>query len=139
MYDIENLSPHIFRYYIEQKTAPAGSAIPDKPSFNIEKQPNENNNGYDKVKVTWNPNYHGNPGSHFYVQYRKEGESQFQNEKEQISEDSYVIAGLEPNENYEFRVVSVDGEHQMPSNSQIISTSDGSESIQNPMSFSNVQ
>jgi neuronal cell adhesion molecule len=101
-------------YYIEQTTgSAAGGAIPDRPYFNIDTQPSEN--GFGKAKVTWIPNFSGTPGSHFYVQYREKGAPSFTVMDAPINEDNVEISGLEPNQEYEFRVVSVDGQHETPS------------------------
>jgi neuronal cell adhesion molecule len=102
-----------FSYYIEQTSAAAGSAVPEIPNFAIEKS--ESENGFGKAKVTWRPNYAGTPGSHFFVQYRKKGEPTFLKTEPQINEDHIIVGSLEPNEEYEFRVVSVDGDFETAS------------------------
>lgn len=61
------------------------------------------------------PQIQGNPGSHFYVQYRKDMETQFLSSDEELNEDSIVVRGLEPDFTYDFRVVAVDGDQQTPS------------------------
>lgn len=112
-----------FSYYIEQTTAAAGSAVPDVPYFNIERGNSEN--GYGKAKLVWQPNYSGVPGSHFYVQYRKKGKPDFESSKAQISDDTIEVGGLDPDEEYEFRVVSVDGNYETPSAVQRFDTTGG--------------
>jgi neuronal cell adhesion molecule len=113
-----------FSYYIEQTTGlGGGGVVPDAPFFNIDRVPSEN--GLGKAKVTWIPNYSGTPGSHFLVEYRKKGMPSFERTNPQINEDNVEISGLEPNEDYEFRVVSVDGVNETPSAIQSFETKDG--------------
>lgn len=114
---------NFFSYYIEQTTGAAGSVQPDKPAFNI--QHSESENGFGKAKVQWRPNYGGTPGSHFYVKYRKNGEPNFEKTEPQINDDTIVVGSLEPNQEYEFRVVSVDGEYEVESEPQKFDASGG--------------
>ena len=122
------LNTLFFSYYIEQTTGASGSVIPDVPLFNIDRAYSENG-GYGKANVTWKPNYSGTPGSHFFVQHRKKGESQYLNSEPQINDDTIVVGSLEPDEEYEFRVVSVDGELETASASQLFIPSGGGEII----------
>ena len=115
-----------FSYYVEQTTGASGSVIPDIPYFSIDRADSENG-GYGKAKVTWKPNFTGTPGSHFFVQHRKKGESQYLNSEPQINDDTIVVGSLEPNEEYEFRVVSVDGDLETASTSQFFDASGGGE------------
>lgn len=112
-----------YSYYIEQTTNAVGglTSEPDIPSF--EYQVLTQDNGNPKVKINWRPNIGGHPGSHFLAQYRRKGESSFTNTEEKINEDFIEVGGLDPNSDYEIRVVSVDGAHQTPSASRIIRTS----------------
>lgn len=112
-----------FSYYIEQTSGSAIAAVPDVPYFGIERVPSES--GYGKAKVVWHPIYSGSPGSHFFVQYRKKGEPSFQKTDEQINEDHIEVGGLEPDHEYEFRVVSVDGQHETPSEIKSFDSSGG--------------
>ena len=75
-----------------------------------------------RIKVTWKPQVEGNPGSHFFVQYKKEEETLFLSSDEELNEDSIVIRGLDPDDTYDFRVVAVDGEMQTPSETLSIYT-----------------
>lgn len=79
------------------------------------------------MKVKWQPNFSGNPGSHFYAQYRKKGEPSWQNSDPQINEEFVEIKGLETGSPYEIRVVSVDGTEETESASQLIETSESGE------------
>ncbi len=54
--------------------------------------------------MTWQPQIEGNPGSHFYVQFRKTQETQFLSSEEELNGDSIVIRGLDPDVEYDFRV-----------------------------------
>lgn len=64
------------------------------------------------------------PGSHFYVKYRVKNQANYLSSEPQINEDNIEIGGLEPNKEYEFRVVAVDGNFETPSAVQIFDTSD---------------
>lgn len=118
----DDLTDHLIRrYYIEQTTGATGNIIPDVPAFSIDRVPSEG--GYGKAKVTWHPNYAGTPGSHFYTQYRKVGEPSWLKTEPQISEDHIEVGSLESDENYEFEVVSVDGNHETRSAPQFFDIS----------------
>lgn len=84
-------------------------------------------NGYGKAKVTWVPNVAGTPGSHFYTEYRKVGKPSWEKTAPQTSLDNIEVGALEPNTEYEFRVVSVDGPYETPSAAQRFDTSAGGE------------
>jgi len=71
--------------------------------------------GLSRIKVTWMPQIDGRPGSHFFVQYKKEMETQFLRTDDELNQDSIVVRGLDPEYTYHFRVVAVDGRHQTPS------------------------
>jgi len=75
-------------------------------------------NEYVRKKVTWQPQVDGNPGSHFYVQYRKKTETQWYMSDQQLNENYVVVQGLEQDDVYQFRVVAVDGEYGTPSLTQ---------------------
>ena len=123
-------------YYIEQTTGlgVGGGGPPDTPFFIIEKVQSESQLG--AAKVTWIPNLAGTPGSHFIVEYRKQGEPSYLRTNPQINEDNVEISGLET-ANYEFRVISVDGENETPSVSQLFETKENDGNLL--LSFSNVR
>ena len=100
-------------YYTECDTNPQAPEAPDLPKFKYRVMNPEQ--GQSRIKVTWQPNINGNPGSHFYVQYKKQHEPQFISTKEELNEDSIVIRGLDPDYVYDFRVVAVDGSYEKPS------------------------
>lgn len=100
-------------YYTECDTNIGGDVPPDLPKFKYRVMNPEQ--GQSRIKVTWQPNIEGNPGSHFYVQYKKQHEPQFISTKEELNEDSIVIRGLDPDYVYDFRVVAVDGGYEKPS------------------------
>lgn len=95
--------------------------MPDQPYFAWEQEPNEN--GQADIKVIWQPNLEGKPGSHFFVKYRVKGENQWLMTDPVLYENHHTVHGLDPDTNYEFRVVSVDGEFQTESLSQEVDTS----------------
>lgn len=55
-------------YYTECDTNPQSAIPPSRPKFNYRVMNPEN--GHARIKVTWQPQIEGNPGSHFYVQYK---------------------------------------------------------------------
>jgi neuronal cell adhesion protein len=118
-------SSFFFSYYIEATTGAVGilGPKPDIPSFEHVALPSEN--GYSKVKINWRPNLAGNPGSHFYVKYREEGESNYEKSEARINEDFAEVGGLDSDKVYEFRVVSVDGDEETESASKLIEGSSG--------------
>ena len=69
----------------------------------------------------------GVPGSHFYVEYRKVGMPSYEKSEPQTNFDNTEVGGLEPNTEYEFRVVSVDGSYETPSLPARFDTSGGGE------------
>jgi hypothetical protein len=70
-----------------------------------------------------------NPGSHFFVRYRKKGEPSFVNSHPTINEEYAEVGPLETDEAYEFQVVAVDGEYETPSPSVYVATSDNGENF----------
>ena len=61
-------------YYTECDTNPQATSAPSPPKFRYTHLRGSDEQGdalpYNRVKVTWQPFVDGNPGSHFYVQYR---------------------------------------------------------------------
>ena len=108
-------------YYTECDTNPQSDIPPSRPKFKTTHMINPDN-GMAVIKVTWKPQVEGNPGSHFFVQYKKESETMFLSSDEELNEDSIVIRGLDPDDTYDFRVVAVDGEMQTPSETLSIYT-----------------
>ncbi|XP_055709240.1 neuroglian isoform X1 [Phlebotomus papatasi] len=106
--------------YIEQKTASGLTVPPDVPQFGWDRLPSDN--GLANIKVTWYPNLDGKPGSHFFAKYRIKGESQWQTTDPQLDEDTLIVRGLQPETNYDFRVVAVDGDYLTESGSQEVDT-----------------
>ena len=100
-------------YYTECDTNPQSDSAPSRPRFKTRFMNLEG--GQARIKVTWQPQIEGNPGSHFYVQYKKQNDPQFIDSHEELNEDSIVIRGLDPDYMYDFRVVAVDGGRQTPS------------------------
>lgn len=100
------------------------SSKPDTPNLHIEKVTTDN--GYGRAKVTWVPNTSGTPGSHFFVEYRKVGKPSFEKTNPQTNLDNIEVS-LDPNQEYEIRVVSVDGTFETPSKLQRFDTSGGGE------------
>lgn len=94
----------------------------DPPTFEWELLNSTVNNENVSIKVIWMPNVDGHPGTNFFVKYHKKGELKW-NKTEQIRDVDYVIISELPlNEVFEFRVVSVDGEHTAESQTIEIST-----------------
>merc|ERR1711884_757879 len=84
-------------YYTECDTNPQSDIPPSRPKFKTTYVPNPEN-GMPRIKVTWKPQVEGNPGSHFFVQYKKEEETLFLSSDEELNEDSIVIRGLDPDD-----------------------------------------
>ena len=73
-------------YYTECDTNPVATKPPAEPRF--KKTVMYPNGDRARIKVTWQPDIQsGNPGSHFYVQYRKSGDLHFLTTKEEFNED----------------------------------------------------
>lgn len=105
---------------MERKTLSGLTEKPDIPYFTWERLPTDN--GYGVVKVQWLPNIHGKTGSHFFTKYRVKGESQWERTDPQLDQDYLEVHGLQPDTMYEFRVVSVDGDHITESQSLEVDT-----------------
>lgn len=112
---------NFFSNYIIQKTGIGISTQPDVPYFEINTMPSEN--GLANFNIRWIPNVDsGKSGSHFKVKYRVKGEADFKETDPELDEDTVVVRGLDSNENYEFRVVAVDGNFMTESESKFVST-----------------
>lgn len=72
--------------------------------------------------MTWHPDFSGKPGSHFYVKYRKVGETNYNKTDFELYEDYIQISVLDPNVHYEFVVVSVEDNYEAPSIVQTFDT-----------------
>lgn len=108
-------------YFIEATTNDKGEIVPDEPGFAWTKLPEVE--GSFGIRVTWLPNYRRNkPGSMFYVQYRKVGQSQWQRTPMEANMDSISVKGLDLSSIYEVRVVSVDGKYQTASKIDEVAT-----------------
>ena len=116
-------------YYTQCDTNPKAVIPPSRPKF---KFTHIISGIYARIKITWQPQIEGNPGSHFYVQYKKEMATQYKSSGEELNEDSIVITGLDPDETYDFRVVAVDGDHETPSETISIYTYSGKQEGLNP-------
>jgi len=105
-------------YYIERSTHDGLPLQPDQPQFTWFSMETEEK--MPALKVVWHPNFSDNkqPGSHFYVQYRRKGETLYENSAHELSENFIVLRGLEANQLYEIRVVSVDGDFSVPSETE---------------------
>ncbi|KAG9509224.1 Neuroglian [Fragariocoptes setiger] len=108
-------------YFIEASTKGGQETVPDIPTFIWSSLPDED--GRSGITVTWIPNTaHNSPGSSFYVQFKRFGESQWQKSPIEANSDSIQIRGLDVGSLYEVRVVAVDGTYSTASRIQEIST-----------------
>lgn len=108
-------------YFIEATTNPIGDIVPDEPGFLWTKLPEEE--GSFGIRVTWVPNYrHNKPGSMFFVQYRKEGRSQWERTPDEPNLDTINIKGLDLSSIYEVRVVAKDGHYTTASKVDEVAT-----------------
>ncbi|ODN00103.1 Neuroglian [Orchesella cincta] len=115
--------------FIERSTEPEGQTTPlNKPKFTWTQIATESN-GAAAILVKWVPNKEGTgrAGSHFFVQYKRYGDTKFESTEPEFYNLNTTVRGLEPGETYVFRVVSVDGEKQKISDPEEIYTypSDG--------------
>ncbi|KFB42062.1 AGAP000720-PA-like protein [Anopheles sinensis] len=106
--------------HIERATSSGVGMPPDVPNFSWANLPSDN--GLANIKVIWQPALGGKPGSHFFVKYRIKDESNWQTTDPELYENYHIVHGINPNHLYEFRVVSVDGEHQTESATQEVDT-----------------
>lgn len=74
------------------------------------------------IKINWLPKLSGKPGSNFFVKYRIKGTERWFRTKLILDDDYTVVENLTPNETYEFKVVSVDGDYETESDVQDIAT-----------------
>ncbi|KRT82369.1 Immunoglobulin [Oryctes borbonicus] len=108
-------------YFIEQSTKLLGhTVIPLTPKFSWTRVGREGHLA--NIKVKWYPNYE-RPGSHFFVKYRKKGETTYLETDPEMSEDWLIVPDLAPDEQYEFVVVAVDGDYRIESDPQEVDTS----------------
>ncbi|XP_033217712.1 neuroglian isoform X3 [Belonocnema kinseyi] len=113
-------------YFIEQVTR--GSQKPDVPIFTWRAVAQET--GYATVKLIWQPNYNGHPGSHFYGRYKLRGETiSLQTDPEYLSHE-LQINGLLSGETYTMTIVAVDGNFLTESAPQDIETTNEGPIIQ---------
>ena len=96
-------------YYIERNTRNGNAYPPDKPQFTWNQVTLDN--GMPAIKVVWHPNVDGQPGSHFFVQYRRKGETIYIKSEDEFDENFIILRGLEPNQLYEICAVVVDGDY----------------------------
>lgn len=109
------------RFFIERQTKMPGSHEPSKPTFTWDTV----KDGLSaSVRVHWLPSEDGKPGSHFYVKYKKRGETTYLETPPEKDEDFYVVSGLDSGEVYDFKVVSVDGNYNVESDVQEVNTYD---------------
>ncbi|XP_030756282.1 neuroglian isoform X2 [Sitophilus oryzae] len=108
-------------YFIEANTKARGSHKPGQPNFDWEPIQNGKTSS---VRIHWKPSEDGKPGSHFYVKYKKRGETQYLRTPPEKSEDYQDVPGLETGEAYEFIVTSVDGDFETDSESQEVYADD---------------
>lgn len=107
-------------YFIEQRTRGSQSALPDMPKFSWIRLPSDN--GYANIKVVWEPNIDGKPGSHFFVKYKLKDEPTYLETPNVLDEDYTIVRALNPGETYEFRVVAVDGDYMVESEPEEVDT-----------------
>ncbi|XP_066248839.1 neuroglian isoform X1 [Euwallacea similis] len=111
------------RYFIERSTKALGLHQPGVPRFVWESV--RDNKATSVIRVNWIPSEDGKPGSHFYVKYKKRGETMYLKTPPELDEDFQEVSGLESGKTYEFVVVSVDGNLETESEPQEVSTNDG--------------
>ena len=80
---------------------------PDRPSFSWEIL--QSYEGNVTIRVNWIPDLAGNPGSHFFVKYRKSNEEIWTNIDPMYVDDYVIVNGLSRGETYQLQIVSIDG------------------------------
>lgn len=79
----------------------------------------QSENGHAVVRINWLPALEaGKSGSHFFVKYRKKDTTTWVSTDNVLEEDHVEVRPLEPEQTYEFVVLSVDGEHMTESKVQ---------------------
>ncbi|XP_054715079.1 neuroglian-like [Uloborus diversus] len=122
------------KMYIEVQTNDQAEQPPDEPYFVWSHLPDVD--GKAGVRVTWVPAVEGHPGSHFFVQYKKKGESLWESTPPEENQDSIRVTGLELGSLYEMKVVAVDGRYQTSSKVEEFETG-GMAAVQAPESGDN--
>ncbi|XP_023211020.1 neuroglian-like [Centruroides sculpturatus] len=107
-------------YFIETKTNKKAESAPDVPDLVWSRLPDVG--GKAGIRVTWVPAVDGHPGSHFFVQYKKKGDTQWESTAIEENQDSVTIHGLELGSLYELKVIAVDGGFQTASKIEEIET-----------------
>ncbi|XP_065166394.1 neuroglian isoform X2 [Atheta coriaria] len=118
------------KFFIERVTRGSGAMRPNQPTFSTSRVPSDGGNMV-TIRVQWLPDFE-RPGSHFYVKYRRKGDSNYQTTHEEYHDDYTDVAGLEQGETYEMSVVAVDGNYQVESSQQEIDTYGGEGPIIQP-------
>lgn len=111
-----------YRYFIERLTRGPGYITPGRPRFQVQRIPTDDEH-FVSMKVIWLPNI-DKPGSHFYVKYKKKGETNPIVSDPEMEQDYMNITNLDPGVIYEFTVVSVDGTSETASEIQEVDTYD---------------
>ena len=89
-------------YYTECDTNRQAVIPPSRPKFKFNVLHSESGR-YARIKVTWQPQIEGNPGSHFYVQYKKEMDTQYKSSEEELNQDSVVVGGKKERKKFFFK------------------------------------
>lgn len=106
---------------MEQKTGLGTAFPPDVPYFETKSLPTQN--GLANFRVRWIPNLdNGKSGSHFFAKYRIKSDSDYLSTDPELDNDYIDVRGLDPDAQYEFKVVAVDGHFMTESETQIVST-----------------
>lgn len=90
------------------------SKVPDQPSLECESMPNDET----AIRINWLPKLDGKSGTNFFVKYRIKGNAEWSSTGQILDDDFAIVENLTPNESYEFKVVSVDGDYATESDVQ---------------------
>lgn len=107
-------------YFIETKTNKKAESAPDVPDLLWARLPDVG--GKAGIRVTWVPAVEGHPGSHFFVQYKKKGDTHWESTALEENQDTVTIHGLELGSLYELKVIAVDGDFHTASKIEEIET-----------------
>lgn len=103
--------------YVFKNTLPRDTFQPSVPNFTWKQMPSFD--GLANLRTEWQPSVEdGRPGSYFYTKYRPVGSAEWEQTKNELYEVYQIVRELNPHINYEFQVVSVDGEFKKESGIQ---------------------
>lgn len=103
--------------YIDRRTLKSEESVaPTTPGLSIKCISSDSE--YAKAKITWHPDFAGKPGTKFYVTYHKVGETSSLRTDTEWHTDYILLNELEPNQQFDFTIVAVNGDYETSSHLQ---------------------